>query len=235
MHTEYGRPRNRFGPTSDWPQAGSLPIRMGGPALVPLLLLIVTITACGGSHPSGNPREKVLVEILVSASSTPSVKVASTIQLSASGGYGSSPGDISYTDVTNSATWTTSNSAVASVNKGLVTGTGIGSVTISAAFGGKTGSTTVFVGLTHYITISPAGPFSLSATPSTTFYATENFSDGTTLDVSGPATWTAKPAGIIDIYPFLGGDATLVAPGTTTVTATLDSGESGSVEVTVVP
>jgi hypothetical protein len=94
---------------------------------------------------------------------------------------------------------------------------------------------TVFVGLTNYITITPTGPFSLSATPSMTFYATEAFSDGSTLDVSGPAFWNSSAGQVIDIYPFLGGDATLVGTGTTTITATLSTGEVGTLTVTVVP
>jgi hypothetical protein len=94
---------------------------------------------------------------------------------------------------------------------------------------------TVFVGITHYITISPIGPFSLSATPQMSFDATENFADGSTLDVGGPASWTTSSAGIIDMYPYAGGGAKLVAAGTTTVTATLSTGEVGTLTVTVVP
>ncbi|PYV60322.1 MAG: hypothetical protein DMG95_14170 [Acidobacteria bacterium] len=94
---------------------------------------------------------------------------------------------------------------------------------------------TVFVGLSSYITISPAGPFKLSGTPGVTFYATETFSDGSTVDVSGPAFWDSSSGGVISIYPFLGGDATLVGTGTTTITATLSTGEIGTLTVTVVP
>ena len=46
---------------------------------------------------------------------------------------------------------------------------------------------------------------------------------------------TPGPGGVISIYPYLGGHANLVATGATTITATLDSGESGSAKVTVVP
>jgi len=94
---------------------------------------------------------------------------------------------------------------------------------------------TVFVGLTSYITISPTGPFRRSATPNMTFVATETFSDGSTLDVSGPAFWDSSSGGVMNIYPYLGGYATLVGTGTTTITATLSAGEVGTLTVTVVP
>jgi len=149
--------------------------------------------------------------------------------------YQNSPNSFTHTDVTNSAAWTTSDPAIATVNNGLVTGTGIGSVTISATFGGKSGSMTVFVGLTSYITISPTGPFSRSATPNMNFVATETFPDGSTLDVSGPAIWNSSSGRVMDIYPFLGGYATLVGTGTTTITATVSTGEVGTLTVTVVP
>jgi hypothetical protein len=94
---------------------------------------------------------------------------------------------------------------------------------------------TIFVGLTNYITISPAGPFSRSATPNMTFVATETFTDGSTLDVSGPAIWNSSSGQVMDIYPFLGGYAKLLGTGTTTVTATVSTGEVGTLTVTVVP
>jgi hypothetical protein len=238
MHTDDARIRNRFVVTAGRPKAGALLNRKILAASVSLGLLV--LTGCGGAYqyqnvrpPSQPPYQESLAQIQVSAIAGPSIQISGTVVLSASAVYQNSPNSFTHTDVTNSAAWTTSNAAIATVNNGVVTGTGIGSVTISAAFGGKSGSMTVFVGLTNYITISPTGPFSLSATPQMNFYATETFSDGSTLDVSGPAIWTT--AGIIDMYPYLGGYATLVATGTTTITATLDTGEAGTLTVTVVP
>src|SRR5439155_25683250 len=127
--------------------------------------------------------QKSLAQVQVIAIAGPSVQISGSVLLSASAVYQNSPISFTHTDVTNSAAWTTSDPAIATVNNGLVTGTGTGSVTISATFGGKSGSMTVFVGLTNYRTISPAGPFSLSTTPNMTFYATETFSDASTLDV----------------------------------------------------
>lgn len=237
MHTNNTRFEKGFRVTSKWSRVSSFPNPLSVPTLLILPILILTMTGCGSSYsnPDKGSKEHPLLSIRVTANSSPAMAVAATAQLIAGAGYGGYPGGISYKDVTGSATWATSDPAVATVNNGLVSGTGNGSATISAVFGGKSGRITVFVGLPQYITITPAGPFSLSATPETDFFATQTFADGSTLDVSGPAIWTATPDGVIDIYPFLGGHAKLVAPGTATVTATLDSGESGSVEVTVVP
>jgi hypothetical protein len=238
MHTEDARIRNRFVVTAGRPKAGALLNRKILAASVALGLLIPT--GCGGGYqnvrpPNQSPYQKSLAQVQVTATGVPSLQISGTVLLSASAVYQNSPNSFTHTDVTNSAAWTTSDAATASVSNGLVTGIGIGSVTISATFGGKSGSMTVFVGLTDYITISPTGPFSLSATPNMTFYATETFSDGSTLDVSGPAIWNSSSGRVIDIYPFLGGDATLVGTGTTTITATVSTGEVGTLTVTVVP
>lgn len=238
MRTEGARIRNRFVVTVGRPKAAALLNRKIQAASVALGLLITI--GCGGGYqnvspPNQSPFQKSLAQIQVITIGGPSVQIGATVILSASAVYQISPSSFANTDVTKSATWTTSNPAIATVSNGLVTGTGIGSVTISAAFGGKSGSTTVFVGLTSYITISPTGPFKLSGAPGVTFYATETFSDGSTADVSGPAIWNSSAGGVISIYPFLGGDATLVGTGTTTITASLNTGEVGTLTVTVVP
>jgi trimeric autotransporter adhesin len=237
MHTDDAAVKNRFA-TAGRPNAVALLNRKILVASVFVGLLIVT--SCGGGYqnvtpPSQPPFQRSLAQIQIFTSGGPSIQIAGTVVLSASAVYQISPNSFANTDVTKSATWSTSDPTIATVSNGLVTGTGTGSVTISAAFGGKSGSMTVFVGLTSYITISPAGPFKLSGTTGVTFYATETFSDGSTADVSGPAFWDSSSGRVISIYPFLGGDATLVGAGTTTITATLNTGEVGTLTVTVVP
>jgi hypothetical protein len=207
------------------------PLVLSGALLLPLL----TLSACNSVNTAGpTPKYPLLVGVTLKPYSVPAIAVAGTLQVNASAQYQVSATEFTEKDVTGSVAWDTSSTAVATVSKGVVTGTGNGSATISAAFEGKSGSMTVFVGLTHYIAISPSGPFSL-ATPSITFVATEHFSDGSTLGVSDLAFWTTSPGGIIDMYPYLSGDATIVATGSTTVTATLDTGEVGSLDVTVGP
>jgi YVTN family beta-propeller protein len=71
-----------------------------------------------------------------------SVAAGSTAQLTATGSYS----DGSSTDVSSSATWSSSQPAVATVSaSGLVTGVKPGTTTITAALGGLTGSATVTV------------------------------------------------------------------------------------------
>jgi hypothetical protein len=209
--------------------------------LIPLLTL--TMTACGGAYSAtktgagggggtGGGTGTGLTSVYVSPLGTPSIAVSASLQVQAFWNNSSQN-----KDVTNSATWSTSNPAVATVNQGLVTGTGTGSVTITATFGGLSGSTRVVVGLTPSIAITPIGTgmFSKSATPKQQFYATATYSDGSTLDLTDFATWSSSPRGVVSFYIYDEGDATFVGSGTTTIAATLDTGEVGTLTVTVVP
>ena len=204
----------------------------------PVFLALVLLLAGSACNPASSNKTttttRTLTGVSVGAQGSPAIALAGTVHLVANGSYHDAKGAWSE-DVTASTTWTTSDETVATVDHGLVTGTGVGTTTISASFGGKSGSITIFVGLAHSMALSPAGPFSLAAGSSVTFYAIETLPDGSTLDVSGPATWDSSHGGIVSIYPYLGGDATLVATGTTTITATLATGEVATLDVTVVP
>jgi hypothetical protein len=160
--------------------------------------------------------------------------VGGTVLLRAEGGYRNASGEMTYKVLTNAVDWSASNPAIATVDKGVVTGTGIGTATIAATFGGLSSRLPVYVA-TAYIAISPGGPFSLSAGRSVSFQAIETFSDGSTLDVSGNAIWNSSRGSIVSVYAYAEGSATLVATGTTTITAALESGEVGTLDVTVNP
>jgi hypothetical protein len=173
--------------------------------------------------------------------SAPSIAVAGTVQVSANASYQVSATEISDKDVTSSATWSSSNAHVATVNKGLVTGTGIGSATISASLDGKTGKTLVVVGQTATldITVIGNGAFSLSA-PDQQFKASASYSDGSVLDLTAYASWTSSAPEVLKFYDLSDylhgpGEAALLTTGNTTITATLEAGEVGSLDVTVVP
>ena len=213
-----------------------------------LLLLTLAMTGCGGAYSgtstgagqgpgggSGGGSGSGLTAVYVNSLAMPSIAVSESLQLQAGGLYSPTPSQAK--DLTNSATWSTSNPAVATVNQGLVTGMGIGSVTITATFGGFSGSTRVVVGLTPSIAITPIGTgmFSKSATPKQQFYATATYSDGSTLDLTDFATWSSSPRGVVSFYIYDEGDATFVSAGTTTIAATLSTGEVGTLTVTVVP
>jgi Bacterial Ig-like domain (group 2) len=210
-----------------------------------ILLLTLTMTACGGAYSAtnagggggtGGGSGTSVASVTVNPLGTPSIAVSASLQLQALGSYPPYPSQAK--DLTNSATWSTSNPAVATVNQGLVTGTGTGSVTITATFGGLSGSTRVVVGLTPTsMAITPIGTwmFSKSATPKQWFYATATYSDGSTLDLTDFVTWSSSPRGVASFYIYDPGEATFVGTGTTTIVATLDTEDAVVQPITVVP
>ncbi|MBI5849043.1 MAG: Ig-like domain-containing protein [Nitrospirae bacterium] len=109
------------------------------------VLLVATLFACGGggrgSDNGGSNTSSELVSIAITPSNT-SVTVGSTQQFMATGTYS----DNSTQDLTSTVTWTSSNSAVATVNiSGLVTPVSAGLITLAAARGAHSGSTTLTV------------------------------------------------------------------------------------------
>ena len=106
-------------------------------------------------------------------------------------------------DLTNVATWTSSDSAVASiVSGGLATATTTGWTTITASSQGVSGSTVLSVtapGVTlQSITMnSSASSINVGDTPQ--FTATGNFSDGSMRDLTSAATWYVNQ--VVGRYP----------------------------------
>src|SRR5712671_54252 len=118
--------------------------RKAVPSLLAILLPVVILAACNSSSYNGSPPGTTypyLSGVALQPSSSPSIGVTGTVRVGANGAYQNSATEITYTDVTSSATWGSSNATVATVDKGLVTGTGIGSATITASFNGKQGTT----------------------------------------------------------------------------------------------
>jgi len=212
-------------------------------ALVALVLPFLSLVACNGTYTGTGTNYPILSAITLQADSAPSIPVAGTVQVSASGAYQVSATEIDYNDVTTPAIWSSSDDTVATVREGLVTGTGTGSATISASLKGKTGTTLVVVGqsATLSITVTGEGEFSLSAHPDPHFHALARYPDGSLLDLTLYATWNSSAPGVLKLYddPFDYyhdiGEGALLATGTTTITATLQTGEVGSLDVTVVP
>jgi hypothetical protein len=225
----------------------SLSNRKAVPALVAFVLPLLSLVACNSAYTGSNSgtgtNYPFLADVTLRAGTTPSIAVAGTVLVGASAGYQVSATEIQYNDVTTSATWSSSDDTVATVSKGLVTGTGIGSATISASLNGKTGTTLVVVGQTATVGIAKAdmGGLSLSVFPDQHFKASASFSDNSVLDLTSFATWSSSAPEILKFYddPFDYlhdvGEATLLATGTTTITATLQTGEAASLDVTVVP
>ncbi|MCZ6819968.1 MAG: Ig-like domain-containing protein [Calditrichaeota bacterium] len=126
-------------------------------------------------------------------------------------------------DVTSQAVWSSSNSAVASVDDtGEVTGVATGTATITASFVGVVGQTTVTVTDASLVSIaiSPQDA-TIEVGKTLQLIATGNFSDGSSSDLTAQANWTSSDSQVATIEASTG-LATGNAPGSTTITAELN-------------
>lgn len=148
--------------------------------------------------------------------------------------------DGSSKDVTEATSWLSADPGIAGVSNspgsaGQVTGLRVGSTAIVgdyAGFGDKIGVTVSSAVLTS-ITVSPA-TLNLVAGLKGNLTATGQYSDGTTLDITAQATWTADDAAVATVSNALGatGLVTGVGAGTTTVRAQL-AGKEATAAITV--
>ncbi len=127
--------------------------------------------------------------------------------------------DGSTRDVTSLATWTSSNSAVATVAAGLVTGIASGAVTISATYQWLIGSTTFGVGTTLISVVVSGTPPAIGT--DNQFSATARFSDGSIQDVTNRATWTSSNTDVATVSAE--GLVTAVAAGVVRISAAYQS------------
>jgi uncharacterized delta-60 repeat protein len=132
--------------------------------------------------------------------------------------------DGSTRNLTSSATWSSTNPGVATINAtGRATGVSVGNTNIGASFGGVSASTglTVTNAVLTGITVSPTTATIPDGTTQS-FRAIATFSDGTNLELTGSdISWTSSNLGVATINA--AGLATAVDPGTTTIRATSTS------------
>ncbi|MGY4025405.1 beta strand repeat-containing protein [Aeromonas rivuli] len=164
--------------------------------------------------------------------STPPLTLAAglTAQLAANGSYD----DGSSRDVTASVSWTSSDPLVATVNpSGLVTAVAPGTATITGTLGGETATVSVTV---TSATLNPNGlvittsPLTLAAGLTGQLAATGSYSDGSSQNVTTSVNWSSSNTAVATVSP--SGLVTAVAPGTATITGTLN-GETATLPVTV--
>ena len=160
-----------------------------------LILSGFLITGCGGGGDTGHWLPANVVSVAVTPA-TATVPLTGTQQFTATATYV----DGSSRDVTASSTWVSGTPVNASVgaSTGLATGNVVGtSTSITATFGGKSGSGT--------LTVNPATSMGLTVTPTTAsipvtgtqkYTAIEIFSDGTSIDrtTNASTTWTSSSA-----------------------------------------
>ncbi|MDC0714180.1 kelch repeat-containing protein [Stigmatella sp. ncwal1] len=221
--------------TSSAPQVASVELQPDGTVKVTALKPGSAIITVNADEASGEATLEVTAARLLSLQVSPSiasVSVGITQQFTAQGSYS----DGSTVDVTSSATWTTSDTAIATVSStGLGTGVAAGGpVTITATLGGVSG--------TAQLTITPPPPVltSIKLTPTTAsvlsgstqqFTAQGSYSDGTTVDVTTRATWTTSNSAIATVSSTGLGTGVAVG-GPVTITATL-GGVSGTAQLSV--
>jgi uncharacterized protein YjdB len=190
-----------------------------------------TITANVGALASSGSltvTQAQLVSIAVTPSAT-SVPVASTQQFAATGTYT----DQATQDLTSTAVWTSSDGTMATIdNAGLATGVAAGTVTITAASDGITGTASLQVTSATLIsyTISPLDQTVLQGT-NVQFSATGTFSDGSTRDVTRQMKWGSSIPATVSINNL--GIATAHKLGSVTITAKYGS-QTISTTLTVV-
>lgn len=148
--------------------------------------------------------------------------------------------DASVQDVTALSTWTSSNTSVATISNasdsiGVATGVALGSTTITASYGGLSGTAalTVSGAVLSTIELSPVG-YTLPKGFRRGYRATGIYSDGSKSDVTTTVVWTSSAPAIATVSNASGnnGLVTGVAAGSTTLTAAL-RGVQASLSLTV--
>jgi uncharacterized protein YjdB len=196
-----------------------------------------SIQASSGTITGSAALVVVSTSVLQSITVTPSASSIAKGQMQqfvATGAYS----DGSTQNLTSAVTWSSSLQAVATISSsGLATGMGVGTSTIAATLGTVSGSTTLTVTTTILVSIAvtPANP-SIALGTTQQFTATGNYSDGSTLNLTGSVTWISSVPAVATVSntaPNVG-LASSVGTGQTMITA--NSGSiSGSTVLTVTP
>lgn len=208
-------------------------------ALFKFVFLALTVAvflsgcSCGGGGSDDAVISLVAIEV---APAEQSIVLGTNQQFTATGVYS----DNTRKDITNEATWASSDTTVATVSdaagtKGLAAAILEGSSFITASLGGKIGSAT--------LTVTPATLVSIQVTPASAslsvgktqqYTATGTYSDNTTKDITASATWSITPqsVAVISNDAVNKGLLTAFSAGTASVTAELDS-ITGSAALTV--
>ena len=134
--------------------------------------------------------------------------------------------------VTSGVTWQSSNPGVATVSDaGILTAIAPGTVTVTAAYQGVTGSLTVTVADVTVSAITLYGTTTVTRGGTTQLMATAVLGDGSMRIVTNVAAWASLNTDIATVSSS-GLVTTLSTAGTATITATY-LGATGSVDITV--
>ncbi len=190
-----------------------------------MLLLALALLSSGCSNP-GNPFFNV--QVLSVAPTSATIARGQTLQLTATGTLFQDGRE----DVTASAEWLSSNVNVATVSAtGLVTGVGVGPVTITARLNGREAFCEVtVVSAVTALALTPDGGF-LRVGTTETLAATATFDDGAVLDLSDQVDWSTADATVATVNDV--GAVTAVGVGQTVITAVAENGTAARATVNV--
>ena len=177
--------------------------------------------SCGG----GSTRSLSSISVTPSSSQ---LGVGAALQYTATASFS----DGTKSDVTASSTWTSSAPASASVNatSGSATALAIGQATITATKGSVSGTATLTIIAATVVSIAVTpNPFTTGIGIARQLTATGTYTDGSTKDVTGTATWASSAPSIASVSAGL---VSGVAAGTSNITATVGT-VSGSSVLTV--
>lgn len=120
------------------------------------------------------------------------------------------------TDVTALAKWSTSDSAIADVSKGVVSGISTGVATVTVEYGTRKAEVTVSVGVLKSLTTQNDQKLTLSKGSKQDLKVTATFTDGTNRDVTAEAVWASSNSKVATVDE--NGHLVAVASGSATVT-----------------
>jgi hypothetical protein len=178
-----------------------------------------------------------LVSIQLTPIAPPTIPSGTTTQFVATGTYT----DNTTQNLTELASWSSSNGGVATVSntattRGLATGNSVGTVTITAAYQGVSGTRILYVtdATLVSIAVTPPSP-TIAAGTTRRFTATGTYTDGSTANITPDVLWETSDSAIADISNAnpTEGTATGLIPGEVDVTATLGT-RVGTAHLTVV-
>jgi len=191
--------------------------------VVGVLVASIALLNCGTGSSSKTTLQKINV-----TPSNPALAKGTTVQLGATGIYS----DGTQQTLTDSVTWQTAKSSIATISDaGLVTAMSEGASQVSATSQGVTGTTYVTIGAPALvgITVTPS-PSSIPVGESVQLTATGKFSDGSSQDLTGSATWSSSGADVASVS--VSGSVLGNAIGSATITATSGS-QNGAASVNV--
>jgi hypothetical protein len=180
--------------------------------------------------PPPPPYVVVLTSVVVTPGNA-TVLVGGTEQFTATANYSNGSSGI----VTSSAIWASGDTSVATVSAGLATGVALGNTSITATYGGYSGSAKLNVisgqGAVVSIIVLPESA-SIAVGQSQQFTATATYENGSSGDITSEAIWES---GNVSVSTISAGNATGVGVGTTGVTAEYGNVTSNTATLTVGP